>query len=42
MVAVDPFKVPPPDSMACSYFIFNINAINIFLPKIILYVPLAE
>ena len=43
MGIVDPLKGPLSDSMTCSEdFKFNYNYVNRSLPKIILYLPLAE
>ena len=43
MVSFDLFKGPLFASMECSYFArFNSNTVNRYLPKMILYLPLAE
>ena len=43
MGSVDPFKVTSPGSMICyEIFRFNTNYVNIYLPKIILFIPLVE
>ena len=40
MVSVDPFKFPSPPPMTCSEKYSNY--VDIYLPKTILYMPLAE